>query len=71
MSRHEPVGSIGWPYYSSSGDAEGPEFIRCVDRQEPQIHEVFDFGEDGITCEVHPTAQVDVSNRVVGEFATD
>ena len=37
--------------------------------REPQIHEVWAFGEDGITREVHPTAQVDVGAEFVEEFA--
>ena len=41
-----------------------------MDRQEPQIHEVWTFSEDGVTREVHPKARVDVSARFVGEFAT-
>ena len=30
-----------------------------------------DFGEVGVTPEVNPTAQVDVGNGFVGEFATN
>ena len=52
----ETVGSIGWPSDSVSGNAEGPEFIQFVDGQEPHIHEVWDFGDDSVTREVHPTA---------------
>ena len=40
--------------------------ICCVDRQQPEIHEVWTFGEDGFTPEVHPTARVDVV-AVVGD----
>ena len=68
MARWGPVGSIDSPYDSGGGDAEGPKFIQCMDGQEPQIHEVWTFGEDGVTREVHPTAQVDVSAGLVGEF---
>ena len=71
MVRREPVGSIGWPSNSGSGNTEGPEFIQCVDGREPQIHEVCDFGDDGIMCEVHPTLQVDFGAVVVGEFASN
>ena len=71
MSGRDPVGSIGRPSDSGSTDAEGPKFIWCVDGQEPQIHEVWDFGEDGVTHEVHLTEQVDVGTGVVGEFATN
>ena len=33
-------------------------FIQCVDGREPQIHEVWSLGLDGIIIEVHPKAQV-------------
>ena len=42
-----------------------------MDGQEPQIHEVWTFGEDGITREVHPIAQVDVGAGFFEKFATD
>ena len=35
------------------------------------MHEVWDFSSDGIMCEVHPTARVDVGAGVVGEFSSD
>ena len=71
MTRQEPVVSISWPSDSGSGDAEVPEFTRCVDGQDPQIHEVWDLGKDGVTREIHPTAQVYVSAGVSGEFVTN
>ena len=71
MARREPVGSIYWPSDYGSGDVYGPEFIRCVDGRQPQIHEVCSFGEYGVTHEVRTTARVDVGTGFVGEFATD
>ena len=68
MSRQDPGGSIGWPFDYGSGDAEGPKFIQCVDRQEPQTHKFWDFDENGVTCESHPTAQVDVGAGVVNSL---
>ena len=62
MSRHEPVGVIRQPFRSGNGGKDGIEFVRCVDGQEPQIHKLWSFAEDGITREVHPFARVDVSN---------
>ena len=56
---------------SGSGDKDGIGFIRCVDGQQPQIDEVWTFGEDSVTSEVHLTARVDVGSGFVGEFATD
>ena len=70
MARREPVGSIGQTSDYSSGDAEGPNFIWCVDGREPPIHEVLAFGDNGVTREVHPTAWVDVGAGVVREFAS-
>ena len=71
MATQEPVGSMHRRANSGSGEEDGPEFIRCVDRQQPQIHEVWTFTEDGVTREIHPTAGVDVGAGFVGEFATD
>ena len=70
MARRYPVGFI-CRISSDSGDEDGPDFIRCVDGLHPQIHEVWTFGEDGVTREVHPTAQVDVGTEYFGEFVTD
>ena len=71
MAGREPVVSIGRPSDSGSGYTEGPGFIRCVDGRETHIHEVWDFGEDRVMREVHPTAKVDVGAEVVGEFVND
>ena len=71
MTRHAPVESIRWPFDSGSRGTKVPEFIRCVDGREPQMHEVWYLGFNGITREVHPTAQVDVGAGVVGEFTPD
>ena len=67
IARREPVGSICWPSDSVSGDEDGPEFIQCVDGRQPQIHEVWTFGEGGVTWEVHLKAQVDVGSGFVEE----
>ena len=56
MARQDPVETILRSSDSASGDADGPDFIKCVDGREPQIHKVWTFGEDGVMCEVHPTA---------------
>ena len=71
MDRQDPVGSICRPYNSSGGDAEVPNFIRRVGGQEPQIHEVWAFVDDGAMREVHLTARVDVGDGVFGEFSSD
>ena len=71
MAVQEQVLAIRWNSDSGSRDEDGPEFIRCMDIQEPQIHEVWNFGEDSVTPEVHPTAQVDVGAGFVGEFSTN
>ena len=71
MARQEPVGSICRPSYYGSGYEDGPEFIQFVEGRDPQIHEVWTFGEDGVTREFHKTAQVDVGAVFAREFATD
>ena len=42
-----------------------------MDGRQPQIHEIWNFAEDGITREIHPTGQEDVSSGLVGELSTD
>ena len=32
------------------------------------MHEIWRLGSDSVTCEVHPTAQVDVGAGVMGQF---
>ena len=71
MARQEIVRSICQPSDASSGDEDGNKFIRCVDRQDPQIHEVLTFVEDGVTREVHPTTRLDFGDAFVGELSTD
>ena len=39
--------------------------------ESPKIHEVWTFGEDGVTRAFHPTVQLDVVSGLVGEFSTD
>ena len=71
MDGKEPVGATRRPSDYGSGDEYLPKFIRCVDRRDSQIHEVWAFGSDGITREVHLTAQVVVGAGFIGEFATN
>ena len=66
MTPHAQVGSICWPSEYVRGCTNIPEFIQCVIGRLSQMHEVWDFGFDRITCEVHIKAQVDVSDGVVG-----
>ena len=67
----DPVRTARWPSDSSCGDADRSKFICCVDCYEPEVNEVLILGEDGVTPEVHPTAQVDVDAGVVCKFATN
>ena len=71
MASREPVGSIDWHSDSGSGNAEVPKFIWCTDGWEPQIREVWGFGEYDVTREVHLTVRVDVGTGVIGEFSPD
>ena len=66
MAKREPVGFIRQSSGYGSGDKEGPKFIRCVDGRQPEIHEVWNFGEDSVIPEVHLTACIDVG-ALVGE----
>ena len=65
------VASVRWKSNYGSGDEDGPEFIGCVDGQQPQIHEVWTFCEDSVTREVHPKVRVDVVAGFVGDFNTN
>ena len=71
MSIPDLVGATHWPSEYSCGDADRSKFIRCVDGHKPKVNEVWILGEDGLTHEVHPTAQVDVDAGVVCKFATN
>ena len=71
MSRQEQVGAIRRPSDSSSGDKDGPEFIRFVYGLQPEIYEAWNFIEDGVTLEVHLTARVDVRAFFGELFATN
>ena len=70
MARRETFGSISRTSNYGSGGEDGPKFIRCVGGREPQIHEVWNFGEDDVMREVHLTARVDVGAGFVGLFST-
>ena len=65
------MGSIRRSSDSGSRGTEGVEFIRCVDGQEPQIHESWCFVSDGVTREVHTTAQIYIGAETVGQFKTN
>ena len=71
MSMSEPVGDICWTSDSSCGDTDRSKFIHCVDGPEPEVHEVWIWGDDDITPEFHPTAQVDVDPWIRRDFATN
>ena len=71
MDRQERVEAIYQRSDSGSGDEDVPDFNRCVDGQEPQIHEVWTSGKDGVTREVHLTVQVDFGAGFVGNVLTN
>ena len=66
MPRRKPVGVIRQPSKSGGGADDRLEFICCLVRREPLIHELWSFAEDGITSEVHPFARIDI-----GDFSGD
>ena len=65
------MGSTRRPFNLGSRITKDNEFIRCVDDQENQIHELWCLGLDNITQEVHPTARVEVVAGTVGELTID
>ena len=71
MPRRQPVGAIRQPFNSGSGAYDGLQFICCVVGRHPEIHDVWTFGGDGITCKVHPFARLDVGAFLWDCFGTD
>ena len=71
MPRRDPVGVIHQPFKYGTGADDGLEFIRCNGGQKPEIHEVWTFGDNGITPEVHTFVRVDVSAFIGDCFGTD
>ena len=71
MATGDPVGSMRHRTNSGSGGEEGTKFIRCFNKRQTQILEVWTYREHGVTPEVHPTARVDVGAGFVGKFATN
>ena len=71
MPRHEPVGVIWKAFNSGNGADDGLGFIRCVGGRQPEIYEVWTFGDDRITPKVHPFVRVDVDAFLGDCFGTD
>ena len=59
------------PQDSGRRGTKKTEFIRCVDEQDPQMHEIWCLGSNRITREVYPTAQVDAGAGVVGQLLSN
>ena len=70
MPRLDLVGAICQNSDSGGGDEDGLKFIRLVGGLHPKIHEVWTFGDEGITLEFHNTARVGVSASGGDYFAT-
>ena len=72
MTRHIPmgIGPIRGPYYSCIRGTNGVDFILCADIWDTQMHKIWCLGSNGITCEVHLTAKMDVGADTFGQFAT-
>ena len=71
MIRRRPMGSICLTSNPGSGGTKDNEFVRCVNGQENQIHELWCLGLENITYKVHPTARVEVGAVTVGYFMTN
>ena len=67
VPRLEPVGTIFRPPNSGFGDNDGPQFISCVEKRHPEVHELWIFGEAGVTPKFHLTARLDVG-AFVGDY---
>ena len=62
MASREAVIATHQALCSGNRGKDGISFVRCVDGQEPQIHKLWSFAEDGINRKIHPFARVDVGN---------
>ena len=71
MPIRKPVRAIRKPFKYGSGANDRLEFILCAGGRQPEIHEVWTFGDNGITPKVHSFARVDVGNFLGDCFGTD
>ena len=60
MTRREQFGAIHQTFNSVSWEDDRLDFIHYVGGRQPEIHEVCNFGDDGVTPKVHPFARVDI-----------
>ena len=65
------MGSISWPSSYGNRGAKNVDFMRCVDSQKPQLHEMWCLGLNKVTREIHKTAQVEVGAGTVGQLTTN
>ena len=52
--------------HSGREGKDGVCFTRCIEGQEPEIYEIWNFDEDG-TREVHPFTRIQISDDFTGE----
>ena len=71
MSMPNPVIDTKSPSNSGCGDADISNFFRCVEGREPEVNEVWIFGEGNATPKVHSMVRIDVEYGVVYKFATN
>ena len=65
------MGSIRHPLDPAIRSAEDTTFIKCVDGQEPQIHELWCLVLNNIIQKEYPTAHLEVISVTVGDFVTN
>ena len=65
MLRRAITGDICSPSYSVSGSPDLIIFIQCVYGRDPMSHKLWSHGLDGLSRNVHPTAQVDIPTGTV------
>ena len=71
MAGRITFGVIRQPSSSGSGGEGVFEFICFVPWRQPQIHELRSVAEEGITCEIHIFARIDVGDSRRDCFQTD
>ena len=65
------MGTIRTPYDYGSVGTEATAFIQRINTREPDIHELWCLGLDGISHEVQPTVHIEVTSGSIGEFVTN
>ena len=71
MIRRDTMSNIHKPSNYVIGGPDTGNFIQCINGWDPQIHELWFWNINGICCEVHLTACVEIPSGTAIKFVTD